>query len=317
MSGEKTPRDEEITSDSLVNSEINNGDISQTSSKYIKMARKILNEIDADEDINDEFLLEKCNQIINLFYKNVTNHELFYVMIEGIVEISKFYKEDWDSSFLSNIIDKLLNFMNTYIDNINFITAISDAIIQVLEIVTHFELYDELEEYAIFIVNKSIDNPNNLILRTLAAEVTITTIKGFGDDWNYEKTKEFDIILKGLLPPSEINGFLAGILIKGLAVEINAYGDMHEFSSLKRTLRLMNELYLEQNDFDEEFLLHYSSGLVNAITWFGESEDYDEMMVALNNLSSVSLKYPDIIEIKITYANGLRIALDHCGIMED
>jgi hypothetical protein len=63
--------------------------------------------------------------------------------------------------------------------------------------------------------------------------------------------------------------------------------------------------------------LHYSSGLVNAITWFGESEDYDEMMVALNNLSALSVKHPDIIDIKIIYANGLRIALDHCGVMED
>jgi hypothetical protein len=315
MSDERIPGSEKITSDP---NDKRHNEPSQTSSKLVVEAQNILKKIKTiHETANIDLLLNYERKLTDLFNKDKGNHELFYLLTEGLVEIAKIFREDWEESFLVSILNKLVSFLEAYIEDIDFLTSISDAIVQVLEIVAHFEFYDLLEEYSIDLVNRSIDKHDNLVLRTLAAEVTIIAIKGFGDDWNYEKTREFDIILKGLLPPKEIDGFLAGILIKGLSFEINAYGDMHEFSSMKRTMRLMNELYLEQEEHDEEFLFYYSSGLVNAITWFGESEDYDEMMIALNNLAALIETHNEQIDIKITYANGLRIALDHCGAMED
>jgi hypothetical protein len=311
MPGERTPKDDEVKSD------LTKETANKKTDSNINQAKKILEEIKLNENNEDiQFLNEKHQQLVDLYHKNITSNEIFYLMIEGLIEIAKNFSENWEGEFLTNLMEKLINFLERYLDNLNYLTAISDAIIQILEIITHFEFYDELEEYAIYIVNKSIDNEENLVLRTLAAEVTITAIKGFGEDWNYEKTKEFDIILKGLLPPNEIDGFLAGILIKGLAVEVDSYGDMHEFSSMKRTISLMNELFSKFDDIDNEFLIHYSTGLTNAITWFGEAEDYEEMMVALVKLATLSNKYPELIELKITYANTLRIALDYCGIME-
>ncbi len=319
MSGERTPFNDESNLDPS-EEKTNKKRITSPNNKPNSLevlANQILMEIkSSDFEENDQALNEKYQQLIEIYYKNISNNELFYLMIEGIIETAKHYTENWDVDFLTNLMDTLLNFMERYYDELDYLTAISDTIIQVLEIITHFELYDELEEFVIYIVNKSIENEKNIVLRTLAAEATITAIKGFGDDWNYEKTKEFDIILKGLLPPEQIDGFLSGILIKGLAVEINSYGDMHEFTSMKRTINLMNNLYSKFDEHSNEFLIHYSSGLTNAITWFGEAEDYEEMMVALVKLGTLSNKYSELIKLKITYANSLCIALDYCGIME-
>ncbi|MHA1211011.1 MAG: hypothetical protein ACTSSH_00990 [Candidatus Heimdallarchaeota archaeon] len=285
--------------------------------KKIAQAQEILQSIkDERNSVTDDFLFDAIQKLTDLVYENVGNNEIFYLMIEGITSASKRFDETWGSDFVTSLLDKLLNFLERYLDTVDYLTSISEAILQTLEILIVFELYDELEEYAILLVNKSINMPDNLVLRTIASEATIIAIRSFGEDWNYEKTKEFDIILS-LLPPKEIDGFLAGILIKGLSEEINCYGDMHEFPSMKRTLTLMKELYAKGLDFDDEFLENYSQGLVHAINWFGEAEEYEEMMVTLEDLTTLNETYPSNIDLKISLANGLRTALDHCGIMED
>ncbi|HUT82436.1 MAG TPA: hypothetical protein VMZ29_14640 [Candidatus Bathyarchaeia archaeon] len=291
---------------------------SAISDKVLNRAQVIIDYISNQNSLlSSEELLKEIHEIIELSNKNANDLELFYLVIEAITEAAKHYDETWDVIFISSLIDKLLNFLDSYLELVDNLTAISQAILQILEILMKFELYDELEDKVILLVNKSITNQSNLILKTLASEATIIAIKCFGEDWNYEKTKEFDIILKGLLPPKEIDDYLSGILIKGLAVEINCYGDMQEFSSMKRTLNLMKELFIEKLNHSEEFLIYYASGLVNAVNWFGEAEEYDEMINVLEELTSLSDAYPQIMDLKINLADGLRIALDHCGIMED
>ncbi|MGC9779032.1 MAG: hypothetical protein HZR80_07300 [Candidatus Heimdallarchaeota archaeon] len=255
--------------------------------------------------------------LVDITKSHPNNYEVFYTMVEGISEIANLYQEGDDAENITIIIDQLISLFEKHKGNLDYLASLSDAILDTLVILISNELYDQLEEYVIYLVNKSIDNPDDLMLRTTAAEATILAIRGFGEDWNYEKTKEFDIILKGLLPPKEIDGFLAGILIKGLSEEIDCYGDMHEFSSLKRTLKLMRELYLEKTKLDNESILNYLDGLVKAINWFGEAEEYEEMIEILDELTDLSEEFSQNIEAKIHFANGLRIALDHCGVMED
>ncbi|MBN1327936.1 MAG: hypothetical protein JXA54_00560 [Candidatus Heimdallarchaeota archaeon] len=291
---------------------------STISEKILIQAQEIIEYIKSQNNIlSSDELINEINKIIDLSNKNDNFLELFYMVIEAIIEAAKHFDDTWDIIFISSILDKLFTFLDEYLELVDYLTAISQAILDVLEILMKFEFYDELEDKVILLVNKSITNQSNLILKTLASEAIIITIKCFGEDWNYEKTKEFDIILKGLLPPKEIDEYLSSILIKGLAIEIDCYGDMQEFSSMKRTLNLMKELFIEKLTHSEEFLIHYANGLVNAVNWFGEAEEYEEMVDVLDELTSLSDAYSAIIELKINLADGLRIALDHCGIMED
>jgi hypothetical protein len=283
----------------------------------LAVAQSLVNKIRQRSEEDTKVIIFYIQHLRNLHNDHSENNDLFFLMLEGFSEAANYYNEDLEAEYLTSILDNIFSLIELYLKNDDRLAAISDALLNVLQGLVRSEFFDELEEYVLTIVNKSIDNPNNLFLRTAAAEATIIAIRGFGDDWNYEKTKEFDIILKGLLPPNEVNGFLAGILIKGLSEEIDCYGDMHEFSSMKRTLKLMKDFYAQKLEFDEEALLHFTNGLVHAINWFGEAEDYDAMMEALVDLTNLADIQSQNLEVKIAFGNGLRIALDHCGIMED
>ena len=283
----------------------------------LTVAQTIITRIKQSASEDSKIIRQYLQHLTNLYNEQSENNDLFFLMLEGFSETANHYNEELEVDYLTSITNKIFSLIDMYLENDDRLAAISDALLNVLLGLVENEFFDELEEYVVTLVNKSIDNPNNIFLRTAAAEATIIAIRGFGDDWNYEKTKEFDIILKGLLPPNEIDGFLAGILIKGLSEEIDCYGDMHEFSSMKRTLKLMKDLFSQDLQFDAESLLHYTNGLVYALNWFGEAEDYDEMIETLEDLTNLSDSYPQNLEIKIAFGNGLRIALDHCGIMED
>ncbi|NHJ86079.1 MAG: hypothetical protein FK734_11500, partial [Asgard group archaeon] len=308
MTDERTPKP--VNDDKKSETDAGRKKESTISEKTLIHAQDIIDYISSQNGLltSDELQL-KIQEIIELFHKNNNNLELFYLVIEAITEAAKHFDESWDPIFLSSIFDTLSNFLDDYLDLIDYLTALRQGILDILEILMKFELYDEIEEKVILIINRSITNQANLVLKTLASEATIIAIRCFGEDWNYEKTKEFDIILKGLLPPKEIDDYFSGILIKGLAVEIDCYGDMQEFPSMKRTLSLMKELYIEKLSHSEEFLVNYTAGLVNAINWFGEAEEFDDMIEVLDELSAIIDAYPDNMDLKINLANGLRIAL--------
>jgi hypothetical protein len=317
--------DKKAPNSDLIRSELEDNDESEADSikpdipkgDPITVAQIIIKRIRESPDEDSRVISFYLQHLSNLYTSQPENNNLFFLMLEGFSEAANYYNDDLEADYLTSILDKIFSIIDLYLENDNRLAAISDALLNVLLGLVKNEFFDELEEYVVTIVNKSIDNPNNIFLRTAAAEATIIAIRGFGDDWNFEKTKEFDIILKGLLPPNDVTGFLAGILLKGLSEEIDCYGDMHEFSSMKRTIKLMKDLFSQELQFDDESFLYFTKGLVHAINWFGEAEDYEAMMEALEDLTILSDSQPQNIEVKLAFGNGLRIALDHCGIMED
>ncbi|NHJ86914.1 MAG: hypothetical protein FK734_15735 [Asgard group archaeon] len=267
---------------------------------------------------NIDLLEELYDKLIRLIKKDKSiDNSLFFTVIDGLNRLSDEFEEDWDLNYLCILIDKMMLLFEDNFDNIDRLAALSNSLLKSLAILVEFELFDELEEYVVYLVNFSIDNSDNVMLRITASEATILAIKGFGGDWNFEKTKEFDIILKGLLNPEVIDNFLLNILLKGLAEEINSYGDMNEFSSMKRTLKLMKDIYFERLDLEVEAKINIASGFVNAINWFGEAEEYEDMIKVLDDLIFVSEANNEIPEIMLSFATGLKIALDSCGKMED
>ena len=317
--------DERAPNSDLIHSELENDNedgeekikLDLPTGDSLTIAQTIIKRI-KENQLDDMIIIQLYLQhLIKIHNKEPENSELLFLILEGFSEAAKIESEDIDVDFLTFVTDEIISLLDLFLEEDDRLAAVSDALLNVLLGLVKNEYFDELEEYVVTIVNKSIDNPNNIILRTTAAEATIIAIRGFGDDWNYEKTKEFDIILKGLLPPNEVDGFLAALLIKGLSEEIDCYGDMHEFSSMKRTLKLMKDFFSQNLQFDDESKLHYSNGLVHAINWFGEAEDYESMMDSLDDLIKLTDTYPQNLDIKLSFGNGLRIALDHCGVMED
>ncbi|MCF2143473.1 MAG: hypothetical protein K9W42_07210 [Candidatus Heimdallarchaeota archaeon] len=291
------------------------------SSSQPKVFSQIQNLIDEIKQLPLEKIGELpifLEQLLALFDSERKNAEFFYQLMDGFSELIHKAEEDFDPDFFINLLEILLEFLEEFQDNNNFLMAIDDPIILILETFVRNEAFEILEEYVIYLVNKAIENLDNNIIRSIASEATIVAIKGFGEDWNVEKAKEFDIILRGLLPPLEVSGFLATLLLKGLAIEIENYGDMHETNSMKRSLKIMRELHTRlQKCIDDDFTLYYSKGLISAIHWFGELEEFDEMMVTLNELLEIVEKHADNSELKILVADGFRLALDYCGAIND
>jgi len=297
-------------------------DLSQTnphsSLQVLEKIQKIIATIKSTTYVETETLLENFQQLLDLLPSDNTNAELFYMIIDGFSELAYKAGEDFEPDFFISMLNVLLEFLDDFQENSNYLLALDDVIILILETFVKNEAYELLEEYVIYLVNKAIENLDNSIIRSIASEATIVAIQGFGEDWNIEKTKEFDIILRGLLPLDEVSGFLGSLLLKGLAIEIEYYGDMHEISSMRRSLRLMKELYPKlQGMEDHDYVFYYVKGLYSAIHWFGEIEEFDEMMVTLNELSEISERETENIDLKITIADGFRLALDYCSVMND
>ncbi|MHA1743855.1 MAG: hypothetical protein ACTSV6_06365, partial [Candidatus Heimdallarchaeota archaeon] len=182
------------------------------SSSQPKVFSQIQNLIDEIKQLPLEKIGELpifLEQLLALFDSERKNAEFFYQLMDGFSELIHKAEEDFDPDFFINLLEILLEFLEEFQDNNNFLMAIDDPIILILETFVRNEAFEILEEYVIYLVNKAIENLDNNIIRSIASEATIVAIKGFGEDWNVEKAKEFDIILRGLLPPLEVSGFLA------------------------------------------------------------------------------------------------------------
>lgn len=252
-----------------------------------------------------------------LVKSNSKNNEIFYCLIEGITAALQSQEEDGKEENLKPLMDEIISLLQNNITKDDYLAALSDVFLLGEEVYLSNDLLEDLEKYTHFIVNFSLEHPNNIILRTSAADAVIITLSGFGNDWNYEKTKQYGKLLRGLLPPSETKGLFATILVKGLAEEISCYGDMHELGALERSLELMKEVYASNSDYKIEIIEDYTDGLINALRWFGEEEDYNKMMTLLKEVAQLTDENNFLLPIKIAYANGLRIALDLSGVVDD
>ncbi len=258
--------------------------------------------------------LKKLEELVK---SNSENNEIFYCLIEGITVALQSQEEDGKEENLKPLMDEIIILVQNNITKDDYLAALSDVFLLGEEIFLSNDLLEDLEKYTHFIVNFSLEHSNNILLRTSAADAVIITLSGFGNDWNYEKTKQYGKLLRGLLPPSETKGIFAAILIKGLAEEISCYGDMHEFGALERSLELMKEVYTLNSDYKIEIIEDYSDGLINAVRWYGEEENYSKMMELLKEVAQLTEENSFLLPIKIAYANGLRIALDLSGVVDD
>ncbi|HUU79247.1 MAG TPA: hypothetical protein VMX55_12955 [candidate division Zixibacteria bacterium] len=261
---------------------------------------------------------KECLKLLEQVVKKNQKHydNLFFSLIEGYLIALQSQEENSDEEILNFITTKLTVFLQENLSNEDHTAAIADAILQALNILGNIDNLEILEGYVNFLINLALENAENIILRTSTADAIIIALTAFGGDWNYEKTVEFGDLLRGLLPIEESKGLFASILIKGIAEEISCYGDMQEFSALTRSLNDMRTIFSLNTDSHDEIIKDYSEGLVNAVKWFGEAEDYEKMISILDELAKL-MKDFDEIDLKIIYANGLRIALDLSGVMED
>jgi hypothetical protein len=257
------------------------------------------------------------NALMNVARKKQENHEVFFFLIEGINRAIRNFSEEDDEEFLFSLTEILFDLLIENIEVQDNLAAICDSLELVLQSLRTYDQLDFLEESVKRLMILSLEYKDNLLLRTTAADGIIIAINGFGDEWNYEKTTAFGSHLIKLLPPKEVKGILASILIKGLSELMNCYGDMHEITAMKKTLELIQRVFKE-NWSDEIFSVEsYAAGLVYAVNWFGEAENYEEMIDILNEIKKIKDKNNEISSVKISYANALRIALDRSGLMND
>ncbi|MFW9924666.1 MAG: hypothetical protein ACFFDW_15395 [Candidatus Thorarchaeota archaeon] len=193
----------------------------------------------------------------------------------------------------------------------------SDVYISILEILQQDDLSEELESSIESIINLALEHIDNMIIRSTAADAIILAQASFGNEWNFEKTVNYGNLLRGLLPPEETKGILAGILINGLANEIDLFGDMSEFSELRKSLNLMRSVFTQNKECINDIFSNYIVGLVNAMKWFGEAEQFPEMYEILEELDELSEIVDCPLEVKTTLANGFSIALDLSGFFQD
>ncbi len=285
----------------------------------LEKSQHIVSKISEIDDLgNFQVILPYLKKLEGIVKSNTKNNEIFFCLIEGITIALQSLEDDRNEEILIQIMDKIILLLQINVKNADYLAALCDVFLLAEEVFTNNDLLEDLEKYTHFLINFSLEHSNNIILRTSAADAVIITLSGFGIDWNYEKTKQYGKLLRGLLPPSETSGIFAGILIKGLAEEIKCYGDMHEFGALERSLTLMKEVYSSNSDFKIELIEDYTNGLINALRWFGEQEeDYNKMMALLNEVAQLTKENAFFEPIKIAYAKGLRIALDLSGIMDD
>lgn len=262
--------------------------------------------------------IKECLKLLEQVVKKNQKHyeNLFFSLVEGYLIALQSQEENSDEEILNFVIIKLTVLLQENLSNEDYTAVIADAILHALDIISNIDNLELLEGYVNILINLTLENVGNIILRTSTADAIIIAIIAFGGDWNYEKTVEYGDLLRGLLPIKESKGLFASILIKGIAEEISCYGDMQEFSALTRSLNDMREVFSLNLDSHDEILKDYSEGLVNAVKWFGEAEDYEKMIAILDELAKLMKEY-DKIDLKIIYANGLRIALDLSGVMED
>ena len=266
---------------------------------------------------NINILINYLKLIEKIVKKNLEeNPDLFYSLVEGIVISIQSQGEKGDEEVLEGLVDQLISLLEENIENSDYLAAISDAIIQSLEILLYNDFLEILENYVNYLYNITFEHEENIILRTTSIDAIIIAITGFGGDWNFEKTQEFGEMLRTILPIKTTKGLLAGILIKGLAEEISCYGDMQEFSAMSNSLEDMKLVFSLNSEFLNDIIEDYTNGLVYAIKWFGEAEEFEKMIAILNELTELN-KQSENNELKLIYANGLRTALDLSGVMED
>jgi len=265
--------------------------------------------------------LEKAEELlktlISFVDQNPLNYELYYLLIEGFNTVLNGQFKNGRADFIVELSEKLVTYMYHNLNIDECLVPTCDSLLLAIEILLYNDFYIEFERFSTNIINQSYDNPTNIVLRTTAAEIAILAIKAYGREWNYDKVDEYSEFLNKLLPADEVSGFLAGVLIKGLAQEIDCYGDMHEITEMKNAIKVMKTVYAKNKDNIEELIVNYSNGLVHAIKWFGEDEDFDNMMENLDELSTIASTFKDNSDVKIAYGYGLRIALDLSGIMAD
>lgn len=265
--------------------------------------------------------LEKADELLVTLIKfvdqNPLNYELYYLLIEGFNTVLNGQFKNGRADFIVELTEKLVTYMYHNLNIDECLVPTCDSILLAIEILLYNDFYNEFERFSTNIINQSFENPANIILRTTAAEITILAIKSYGREWNYDKVDEYSEFLNKLLPADEVGGFLAGVLIKGLAQEIDCYGDMHEITEMKAAIKAMKNVYAKNKDNIEELIVNYSNGLVYATKWFGEDEDFENMMENLEELSNIASIFNENSDVKIAYGYGLRIALDLSGIMAD
>ncbi|MHA1125177.1 MAG: hypothetical protein ACTSO7_09745 [Candidatus Heimdallarchaeota archaeon] len=260
---------------------------------------------------------ELLKTLINFVDQNPLNYEMYYLLIEGFNTVLNGQFKNGRADFIVELTEKLVTYIYHNLNIDECLVPTCDSILLAIEILLYNDFYIEFERFSTDVINLSFENPSNIVLRTTAAEIIILAIKAYGKEWNYDKVDEYSEFLNKLLPADEVNGFLAGVLIKGLAQEIDCFGDMHEITEMKNAIKAMKDVYAKNKDNIDELIINYSNGLVHAIKWFGEDEDFENMMINLDELREIALILKDNSDVKIAYGYGLRIALDLSGIMTD
>lgn len=284
--------------------------------------------------------------------KNPANLDLFFLHLEALEQAIKHFSGEYrDYELLFLLIDELFDLLEANLSAKERLPTIFEVIFQAVQKIRSLALLDSMEQYINRLLKLAMDHPQNFPLRRGVAEVVIEAIVAFGEDWNYEKTKRFSQLLRKLLPREKLIHDLLGVLIKGLAQEINWYGDMHELSSMISSLELMKELPVENLPITDEGIIYYAQGLAYAMNWFGASEHFEDMTQTLHDLQvfidfyektvdeSLELSRPSpaekqplspqslgaiesaqleiLSELKIIYAQALRDALDRSADMSD
>ncbi|MBD3192367.1 MAG: hypothetical protein GF308_17140 [Candidatus Heimdallarchaeota archaeon] len=302
---------------------------------------------------NQENVFAYLDIIKQIVAKNPANVDLFFLQLEGFEQaINHFSGEYRDYDFLFLLIEELFDLLQANISATNRLPIIFEVFLQAIQKIRSLALLEPMEQYIHRLLKLTLQHPQNPLLRRGVAEVVIEAIAAFGEDWNYEKTKAFSKLLRKLLPLEEISVDLMGTLTKGLAQEINWYGDMHELSSMIASLELMKELPIENLPLTDEGIIYYAQALAYAMNWFGASEQFEEMIQTLHDLQVFIDCYEKILdefleesfqstpgdnlalssqsleeigstqlailsELKVIYAQALRDALDRSADMND
>jgi len=196
--------------------------------------------------------LEKADELLATLIKfvdqNPLNYELYYLLIEGFNTVLNGQFKNGPADFIVELTEKLVTYMYHNLNIDECLVPTCDSILLAIEILLYNDFYIEFERFSTNIINQSFENPANIVLRTTAAEITILAIKSYGREWNYDKVDEYSEFLNKLLPADKVGGFLAGVLIKGLAQEIDCYGDMHEITEMKNAIKAMKNVYAKNKD---------------------------------------------------------------------
>lgn len=274
-----------------------------------------LKKINIQEDLDETFKLLSILQ--ENFSENPNFDDPFFQLIDSYSFVIKSQESFGNFEIIRKIMEKILLALKSNIDKNDYLAALCDVFLLNLEVFIANDFVEDTEEYIKFIVKLSLKYPNNIIIKSTAAESIIIVQSGFGRDWNYEKCIEYGKLIRTLLPPLESKGIFAGILIKALADEIDVYGEMNEFSELTRSFNLMCEIYSFNKDCKFDVLANYSLGLIRALKWYGEIEKSNKITIILQEIDELTNSVSCPEEVKLSHAQGISTALDLANVIEN